>query len=339
MRFSQSVGLSIAATVLLAGSCATEPEPEPEARDVSPHRVGDLYVNSLRIQYLDWGGTGDPIVFVHGAGDSPHYFDDIAPGLVRDHRVYALARRGHGQSEVPTAPFSIDDLAADVRQALEHLRLEKATLVGFSFGGNEITRVAELFPQRVDRLIYLDAALERSTPAQAAVFDSLPPSSSPTPTDLSSLDSFRTFVQRIWYPRVAWSPTMETVFRDITRVSADGSVTIPSDSVAPSLAAIRATYRRQYSALKQPVLAIFPERYELLDDASGAQTIALMAQWHSTMFLPYQRSVIEQLQRDIPSVRIVRVAGIGHNALPVVARDRLIAELVQFTEPRVAREE
>jgi pimeloyl-ACP methyl ester carboxylesterase len=36
-------------------------------------------VNNVRLHYLDWGGKGDTILFLHGLGDTPHIFDDIAP--------------------------------------------------------------------------------------------------------------------------------------------------------------------------------------------------------------------------------------------------------------------
>ena len=49
--------------------------------DDSPHGSAFAVVNGVRLQYLDWGGGGDPLVLVHGLGDSPHLFDDLAPLL------------------------------------------------------------------------------------------------------------------------------------------------------------------------------------------------------------------------------------------------------------------
>ena len=157
-----------------------------------------MQVGGLRLQYLTWGDHGEPVVFVHGSGDSPHCFDDIAPVLAANHRVVAPARRGHGQSQVPSAPFTLDDLTNDLAGLLDSLHLDKVTLVGFSFGGNEITRFAERFPARVSRLVYLDAAFEQSRPGQAAVFAALPPLPEPTPADFSSLTTFRRFAQSVW---------------------------------------------------------------------------------------------------------------------------------------------
>jgi pimeloyl-ACP methyl ester carboxylesterase len=326
-----SAALSATGLVVAIAAASCSPAPHGDAwTDSSPHRVSYVTVNTLRLQYLDWGGTGEPVVFVHGSGDSPHYFDEIAPALVAHHRIIAPARRGHGQSEAPAAPFSLDDLTDDLVGLLDALHVEKAALIGFSFGGNEITRFAERYPHRVSRLVYLDAAFERSQPDQVAVFDRLPSSPSPTPSDLRSLASFRQFARRVWYPGVAWSQTMEAVFRDFSAVAPNGSVTIPSDRAAASMEALEATYRRNYSAITCPVLAILPEFYELAPEGADAGTRAAIAQWHSADFVPYQRAVIETLTREIPGVRIVRLSGLAHNALPVTARAEIIAELQKF---------
>lgn len=323
--------VAICVAAIAVASCSHAPDGD-RWTDRSPHRVSYLTVNGLRLQYLDWGGKGDAVVFVHGSGDSPHYFDEIATALVASYsyRVIAPARRGHGQSEVPSTPFSIDDLTDDLVALLDALQVEKAALIGFSFGGNEITRFAERYPDRVSRLVYLDAALERSRPEQATVFDRLPSLPPPVSSDLASLESFRQFARRVWYPGIEWSDTMEAVFRDFSAVAPNGSVTIPSDRVVTSMDAIRDGYRRNYSAVKCPVLALMPERYELPPEGADANTRAEMARWHSEQFVPYQRAVIDTLKREIPGIRIVMLEGLGHNALPVAARAEIIAEIQKF---------
>jgi pimeloyl-ACP methyl ester carboxylesterase len=314
----------------LTPTCWSQPVPSDAWRDTSSHRALQVSVNGLRIHYLDWGGSGDPIVFLHGSGDSPHYFDRIAPIFATRHRVVAPARRGHGQSEIPTEPFTVDDLVEDLRQFLDALKLESVTLIGFSFGGNEITRFAELYPQRVAQLIYLDATLERSRPEQNAVFESLIDSGSPASADVASLDAFRSFVRHAWYPGVQWTETMEAVFRDFSAIAANGTVSTPSDRVSPSMAAVRKGYRRNYQALKCPVLIILAEYYERAPAGAASATVARLQQWHSEQYSPYQDAVVEQLKREIPLVQIVKLRGVSHNALPVVAHDKLVSEIEQF---------
>lgn len=332
MRMYHSMGRTLTACAAVIAAAACQPDrgaADAPWTDTSPHRAVEFRVNGTRLQYLAWGDSGDPVVFVHGSGDSPHYFDEIAPALA-GHRVFALTRRGHGQSEVPATPFSVDDLTDDLVAMLDTLRLEQVTLVGFSFGGNEITRFAERYPSRVSRLVYLDAALEQSRPQQAAAFANIPVLPSPGPSDVASLDAFRRFAQRTWYPGVPWTNTMEAVLRDFASVAPDGSVRIPSDRVAPSMQAIAAGYRRDYRAITSPVLAIIPEYYERAPDGIDAPMREAMAAWHADQFVPYQRATMETMQRDAPGARIVRLRGFAHNALPVTARDEIIAELNAF---------
>ena len=298
--------------------------------DPSPHRTAEMQVGGLRLQYLTWGDRGEPVVFVHGVGDSPHYFDDIAPVLAATHRVIAPARRGHGQSEVPSAPFTLDDLTDDLAVLLDSLHLDKVTLIGFSFGGNEITRFAERYPARVSRLVYLDAGFDKSRPEQAAVFATLPPLPQPTPSDFESLTRFRTFAQAVWYPGVEWTPTMEAVLRDFAAVGLDGRVTIPFDRVMPSMTALEDANRRDYSGIRCPVLVIVPERYELAPIGADTTLRAAMAKWHTEQFVPYQRAILNDVERQIPGVRIVRLNALGHNALTVTARAEILAELQTF---------
>ena len=323
--------IAMCLTALATASCQPRPATDRVSwSDPSPHRTAEMRIGGLRLQYLSWGDRGEPVVFVHGSGDSPHYFDDIAPVLAATHRVIAPARRGHGQSEMPSAPFTLDDLTDDLAGLLDSLHLDKVTLIGFSFGGNEITRFAERHPSRVSRLVYLDAAFDRSRPEQAAVFASLPPLPQPTPSDFESLTRFRTFAQAVWYPGVEWTPTMEAVLRDFAAVGPDGRVTIPSNRVMPSMTALEAGNRRDYTALKVPVLVIVPERYELAPIGADTTLRAAMAKWHTEQFVPYQRAILNDVERQIPGVRIVRLNALGHNALTVTARAEILAELQTF---------
>src|SRR5262245_54090245 len=138
-------------------------QPTAEWHDPSPHSSHFATVNGIRINYLDWGGVGPPLVLIPGLGDTPHCFDDIATALRNRCRVLAYARRGHGRSEV-RSPYDTDTLTEDLRQLLDRLGLDAVNLAGWSLGGGEITRFAELHPQRVLTLSYLDAALDRSNP-------------------------------------------------------------------------------------------------------------------------------------------------------------------------------
>ena len=102
-----------------------------------------------------------PVVLISGFGETAHAFDRFAPRLAAHHRVFAVTRRAHGLSgQPPLDPpnYRLSRLVQDVVEVLDHLKVERATLAGWSFGGAELTGVAQHFPQRVSALVYLDAA-------------------------------------------------------------------------------------------------------------------------------------------------------------------------------------
>src|SRR5712675_647719 len=69
---------------------------EPRAwRDSSKHQVKFITVDKgVQLEVLDWSGSGRPLVFLAGGGDTAHVFDDFAPKLTADHHVYGITRRG-----------------------------------------------------------------------------------------------------------------------------------------------------------------------------------------------------------------------------------------------------
>src|SRR5262249_4992158 len=125
--------------------------------DPSPHQSAFLMVNGVRLHYLDWGGKGEPLLFLPGLGDSPPIFDDIAPEFAGRFRVLGLTRRGQGQSEAPPTGYDTATLAEDIPQFLDQLQIERVTLIGHSLAGDEMSCFAARHPERVERLIYLDA--------------------------------------------------------------------------------------------------------------------------------------------------------------------------------------
>jgi len=71
-------------------------------RDPSPHTAQFVTVDkSVRLEVLDWGGSGSPIVFLAGGGDTAHVFDEFAPKLTTDYHVYGITRRGFGAPDFP----------------------------------------------------------------------------------------------------------------------------------------------------------------------------------------------------------------------------------------------
>jgi pimeloyl-ACP methyl ester carboxylesterase len=148
---------------------------------------------NVSVEVLDYGGTGEPILFLHGYGNTAHSFDDFAPRLTDQYHVLAMTRRGNGASSRPDTGYSITTLATDIRTVLDTLGIPRVHLAGHSFGGDQITKFALLFPDRLRSLVYLDAAhdrkdLDRGPPG--------PPRVPPTRADSSSLGAIRAYLAR-----------------------------------------------------------------------------------------------------------------------------------------------
>jgi len=131
--------------------------------DPSPHKVQFITVDpkeDVRLEVLDWGGSGRPLVLLAGGGDTAHVFDDFAPKLTSSYHVYGITRRGFGASSAP-APhdnnYSADRLGDDVIAVLDGLKLDRPILAGHSIAGEELSSIGSRHPERVAALIYLDA--------------------------------------------------------------------------------------------------------------------------------------------------------------------------------------
>ena len=201
-----SVGLSCAA---LWACPETRSSGDSEWRDQSPHRIAFAKLPKGRVQYLDWGGHGPPVVFLHGWNSNAHVFDDIAPLLADTFRVVAISLPGFGQSDAPTAQYGLDDAADAVLGTLDQLHIATASFVGHSFGGWVITRIAVRAPARVHRLVYLDAAFD------ANASDSLVarrPIKRPPLGPVPSTADVMTWLRRDFFGM--WTPSLEAEYRD-----------------------------------------------------------------------------------------------------------------------------
>jgi pimeloyl-ACP methyl ester carboxylesterase len=112
----------------------------------------------LRAHYAEQGNpTGEAIVFLHAYVDSWFSYSRVLPLLPPRYHAYALDQRGHGDSERPDCCYTVDDFAADVVAFLDAIGAGRATLVGHS-GSCLVARcVAEVFPERVARLVLIGA--------------------------------------------------------------------------------------------------------------------------------------------------------------------------------------
>jgi pimeloyl-ACP methyl ester carboxylesterase len=109
-------------------------------------------------QVVDRGPrAGSPIVLIHCFTCGIDWWDGVMPALERKHRVIAVDLRGHDGAEKPGGGYSIEDQAELVAQALGHLGVRDAEVVGHSLGGPVSIALAERSPHLVDRLVLIDS--------------------------------------------------------------------------------------------------------------------------------------------------------------------------------------
>ena len=173
-------------------------------KDPSSHTTRLIEVaQDVRLEVLDWGGTGKPLVLLAGGGDTAHAFDGFAPRLTSDFHVYGITRRGFGESTFAPVTAGADTFGDDVLAVLDALKLEKPVLAGHSIAGQELSSIGTRRPDRVAALVYFDAAYQYAfdngriptfEDINAVGFPQRPP---PAEADLASFDALRHYYIRV----------------------------------------------------------------------------------------------------------------------------------------------
>jgi len=118
-------------------------------------------VGAMRLHWLDWGGSGAPIVFLHGGGLNAHTWDYVAVMIRERYRCVALDQRGHGDSEwSPVVDYRIASHVGDIEGFIDALQLERPILVGQSMGGLNSIAYATRHSDRVRAMVIVDVAPE-----------------------------------------------------------------------------------------------------------------------------------------------------------------------------------
>lgn len=102
-------------------------------------------------------GQGEPLLLLHGNGESSEYFEYQIPFFAQRYHVIAIDTRGHGRTPRGDKPFTISQFADDLNDFMKERGMDKAILLGFSDGGNIALTFALRHPEKVEKLI-LDGA-------------------------------------------------------------------------------------------------------------------------------------------------------------------------------------
>jgi pimeloyl-ACP methyl ester carboxylesterase len=164
-----------------------------------------MNVGDVSIGYRVAGDPGgQPVVLLHGLGDSGQDWTPVLDGLAAAFRVFVLDLRGHGDSDRP-GDYSFELMRDDVLGFLDAVPLERAALVGHSMGAVVAVLVAQAAPDRVTHLVLEDATVPRPGDLYRpplAVPDE------PTPFDFAVVNAIRA---QLTHPDPAWWDATEAV--------------------------------------------------------------------------------------------------------------------------------
>jgi len=299
--------------------------------DTSPHKSDFVNVNGIRLHYLDWGGEGPALVFLAGMGCSAHIFDKFAPRFTDNFRVVALTRRGHGDSDYPETGYDVDTLTEDVRQFMDALGIDKAILAGHSMANVELCHFSALYPARVLRLIFLDAAYDRTKfkvlREKNPLTDVQPPQE-----DHFTIESYIAYTKRV-RPDLAeiWSDLWDEETLHSVMKSPEGKVVDKmSDKIGNALLGNLGPYSPEDSKIQAPVLSIYSiwDDYRFPDYLTEEQKV-LSLEFAKTVRLPIQRECIEQFRRDVPHAKIVEIPQ-GHHYCFIKHADFVFDQMRKF---------
>ena len=152
--------LNVPTTPVGSASPATQDNAANNAScfDTAGHKVTFVTVEpEVQLEVLDWGGTGETMVLLTGLGDNAHVYDQFAYQFTDRFHVIGITRRGFGRSSQPAHGYDLDTRARDDIAVLDKLNIRQAVFVGHSVAGTELSKLGAVYPDRVKKLVYLDA--------------------------------------------------------------------------------------------------------------------------------------------------------------------------------------
>jgi pimeloyl-ACP methyl ester carboxylesterase len=335
VSFHAALGMAALAACVARPACGQTPRPGLDGwRDTTHHVAGFVRVaTGVHLHYLDFGGHGPTVVCLAGLGNTAHAFDGFAPGLADRFHVVALTRRGFGESDHPSRGYDTPRLVEDIRHALDALRLGRVTLVGHSIASEEMTRFAATYPERVDRLVYLEGAYDRVA-ADSMVREIFPVAPDvgarpqPTAADTATPAAYVAFVHRTRGVNIPESDIR-------ARYRYDGwneEITPAYQSIAPE--------HPDYRAVRAPALAIYAvtdtlTQLEPWQRGDRAHAVGLQALIRGIEVV--ERASREQFRREVTKGQVLEIHG-AHHWIFVSDRDTVLAAVRRFLlQPRTGR--
>ena len=307
--------MRVAALVLMT-LCVSDAwaAPSPLPANMGAAKIGFVTANGVKLHYLDWGGRGGAILFLSGFNDTAHVYDRFAPRFSDRFHVIGLTRRGVGESDKPSGGYDTSTRVEDIRQFLDALHISKVSLIGHSMAGDELTLFATRYPDRIAKLVYLDAAYDRTPTGYLAGLTD--------PTNRPDVMQ-RMRMEALGLPEAADIPVKKMP---------------PAKEWAILVAIHKAVFafRPDYTKVQAPALAFYAvtanQHYpsHWLPDGADASVRAKAEAWWNEKGHALMREPVEQFRREIPNGEIVELDDAKHYIFTGDTADQVAAKIREF---------
>jgi pimeloyl-ACP methyl ester carboxylesterase len=251
-------------------------------------------------------GTGQTIVLIHGFGAAIDWWDNITPELASDHRVIRIDLIGHGGTAAPATGYSIEKQAGLVSAILNKLTVDRITIIGHSMGGEVAAAVAEIDPDRIERMILIDSPPTAGTTFTLATEAYLQPFLGEFLSHFRSDRAIRRGLAQGFAPGFV---VPEKFVADLKQLTYTAFRMAHEESIAYRES--KAPYER-IAALQPvpPMLAIFGSRDAIVPPANA------------------------KLFERVPGAKVTMIEGVGHS--PMVESPAKVLELIKaFLRPSI----
>jgi pimeloyl-ACP methyl ester carboxylesterase len=289
--------------------------------DPTQHRVQFVAVDKdVKLEVLDWGGPGRPLILLAGLGNTAHVFDRFAQKLTPSYHVYGISRRGFGESSVPVpgnGNYSADRLGDDVLAVIEALKIDRPILVGHSIAGEELSSIGSRHPEKVAGLIYLEAGYG------CAFYDR---THGDLGIDTRELRRKLEVLDSAQGPRELIAVAQQLIDKDLPRIESDlkealaythaltGPVpampAVQWPAAAPDARQAILEGEQKYNDIHSPVLAIFGLPHDMGTAYQNDPSARAVIEAYNKASTSAQAEAIEA---GIPGAQVVRIPNADHN--------------------------
>ncbi len=191
---------------------------------ISPVCDEFIVAGDLTFHYVQWGEQGPPIIFVHGLTANAFCFQAFADDLTRDHRVFAYDQRGRGDSDKPESGYSIPIHTADLAELIDEWELNRPVVAGHSSGAFIALYLAAHYPEKLSKLILIDAGASVAWKTIEEQPAWLTASINRLGTPVASFEEYMQRLKAAPFLGPYWNPYFDLYFEHDIYPKSDGSV-------------------------------------------------------------------------------------------------------------------